>query len=174
MRVVCACHYQDPIREILLKLKFHEAGHFAEALGLLLADAARRVSAEQGVLWDSVAGIPLHPTRLRERGYNQAALLVQTLARTLGLEDLSPALARTRATQVQSLMESEEARRENLRGAFAVVAPARVRGRRVLLVDDVLTTGATLHACAVEIRTQGALDVTGAVVASGRRSLQAM
>ncbi len=168
---VAACFYRDPVREVLLQLKFHEAAHVAEALGLLVADAVMRVSAEQGILWDAAAAVPLHPTRLRERGYNQAGLIARTLARRLRIDDLSPALARTRATRVQSLQDTPEARRENLRGAFAAVAPERLRGRCVLLVDDVLTTGATLHTCAEVIQAAGAACVSGAVVAATRKSL---
>jgi len=168
---VAACFYRDPVREILLQLKFHEAGHVAEALGLLVADAVVRVSAEQGCLWDAVAAVPLHAARLRERGYNQAGLIARTVARRLGVDDLSPALVRTRATRVQSLQDTPDARKGNLRGAFAVGAPERLRGRRVLVVDDVLTTGATLHTCAEVVRAAGAADVAGAVVAATRKSL---
>lgn len=175
LRAVAACFYRDPIREILLQLKFHEQGSLAEALGLLIADAVRRVAAERAAggapAWDAVAAVPLHAARLRERGYNQAELVARTAARALGLDDLSGALARTRATRVQSLSESPEARRENLRGAFAATDPAAVRGRRILLVDDVLTTGATIHAGALALREAGAADVAGAVVAATRRSL---
>ena len=174
LHAVCACFYRDPVREIVLKLKFHEAGHVADALGLLLADAIRRTSVERGLLWDSVAAVPLHPTRLRERGYNQAGLVARTVARELRIDDLSFALARTRATRVQSLEESPEARRDNLRGAFDVVTPERLRGRRILVVDDVLTTGTTLHECALAVRAAGAADVAGAVAAATRRSLGGM
>ncbi len=108
--------------------------------------------------------VPLHPARLAERGYNQAALLGAAAARELGAPLQPRALLRTRNTSQQARLP-RAGRLENVAGAFRVRAPALVRGRRIVLVDDVATTGATLAACVAALRESGAVSVTPLVVA---------
>lgn len=121
-----------------------------------LAQALVAAAPSPGVLWavDVVAPVPLHPGRLRRRGYNQSAWLARAVARRAGLatEDL---LARTRATTTQVGL-NREARARNVKGAFRAERPERVAGRTVLLVDDVITTGATAAACARALKAAGA------------------
>jgi ComF family protein len=105
--------------------------------------------------YDVVMPVPLHRTRLRWRGFNQAALLGATLARRLRCPLDVTTLARTRHTPPQTARDRAE-RARNVRGAFAVRRPARVAGRRILLVDDVMTTGATADECARVLRAAGA------------------
>jgi ComF family protein len=112
---------------------------------------------------DVVVPVPLHRSRLRERGYNQAALLARALARAARLPVLSTGLVRRRPTPSQADLDAS-ARRANVRAAF--VASARVAGAAVVLVDDVLTTGATADACARALRDAGSRRVT--VVTVGR------
>src|SRR5471032_948554 len=107
---------------------------------------------------DLVVPVPLHPLRLWRRRYNQAAELARRLARD-GKLSYATALARSRPTPSQGAMASAKARRRNVLGAFKVPDPARVAGRRVLLVDDVLTTGATAEACARALKRAGAKRV---------------
>lgn len=102
--------------------------------------------------------VPLHPVRLRSRGFNQALLLARPLGRALGLPVAPRALRRIRRTQAQPGLGAAE-RRVNLAGAFVVCHPATVSGRHVVLVDDVLTTGATANACAGALRAAGASRV---------------
>lgn len=112
---------------------------------------------------DMVTPVPLHGARLRERGYDQAALLADAVARTLGAPFVPGLLVRTRATREQSRLRAA-GRRTNLAGAFAVPRPESVRGRALLVIDDVLTTGATLDAAGTALREAGA-ETLGAALA---------
>lgn len=119
------------------------------ALAPLLAQDAARVLSRRRVLLegvDLVLPVPLHPSRLKERGFNQAELLARELCASLRLPMNTDALVRVRDTGTQ-VQRGREQRLASMRGAFAVARPSAVRGKRILLVDDVLTTGATLIAC---------------------------
>src|SRR5439155_20729340 len=120
--------------------------------------------------------VPLHPARLRARGFNQALLLARALGRRLDLPVAPRVLVRRRATRAQPGLDAVE-RRRNLREAFRVRAPGTVAGRRVELVDDVLSTGAPADACARALLAAGAVRVDVYTVgraprASGRRGLE--
>ena len=108
---------------------------------------------------DLLVPVPLHRSRLWLRRYNQSAELARRLARDWGREYAPLALVRTRRTASQGAMPSARARRRNVLSAFRVPDPGMVRGRKVLLVDDVLTTGATVEACARALRRSGAADI---------------
>jgi len=102
--------------------------------------------------------VPLHPSRLRWRGFNQAALLAAPVARRLGCKLDVRSLIRVVATTPQTAKDIQT-RRRNVRNAFAVRRPGRIANRRVLLVDDVMTTGATANECARTLRAAGARSV---------------
>lgn len=138
-------------------LKFDGRRRLARPLAVLLH---RRVPPEPGTV---LVPVPLHPARLRRRGFDQAALLARHLARFAGLAHRPAALRRIRATAAQAHL-SRAARLANLAEAFAAV-PRHVAARPVVLVDDVATTGATLAACAAALRAAGARDVAAVVVA---------
>ena len=110
---------------------------------------------------DVVLPVPLHPLRLRERTYNQSALLAEELAKRLDRRFDDRSLARIRQTETQTHFNAKE-RRKNMAGAFSVVRPEWIRKRTVLLVDDVMTTGSTFDACAHALKQAGA-DVVWAV-----------
>ena len=112
---------------------------------------------------DLIVPVPLHPARQRERGFNQAALLAELLARKIGLP-LRPVLERIRYTTTQTAYDRTE-RMENLRDAFRLRKNRDVRGLHVLLVDDVLTTGSTLSECARVLKKAGAVSVYAATAA---------
>lgn len=121
---------------------------------LLAEDAPRRLSLAE---WDGLVPVPLHWTRRWQRGFNQAEVLARAVGRRHGIPVLGHALVRVRATPPQQ--GDVAARRRNVGDAFVVASPARVAGRRLLLVDDVFTTGATADACARILLRAGAVDV---------------
>ena len=118
---------------------------------------------------DVVVPVPLHRQRERERGYNQAALISKPLAKRLRLPHKALLLMRTKARPDKRILTLEE-RWESVRGAFATRPGSQVDNLRVLLIDDVLTTGATLDACARALREAGAKSVIGLTVARAIRN----
>ncbi|HYM81166.1 MAG TPA: ComF family protein [Candidatus Limnocylindria bacterium] len=149
----------DPLAESLVHaLKYQERWGLALDLGREMAGAL-----PPGYRPDLVLEVPLHPARRRERGYNQAALLADAVAEWTGAPRVHGALRRVRATPPQAWLGSHE-RRANLARAFALGRPRELEGREVLIVDDVLTTGATLEACLRPLRAAGA-RATGLVLA---------
>jgi len=163
--------YTGKLRRIVLRLKFAGDERLGRHLGELLAPTWDSLS-EVGK-FDSplIVPVPLHSSRRRERGFNQSELLATGLVRALRRRDGGTApqvakacLRRQRATPPQTGL-SVAARRENLRGAFEVAKPDEVRGREIVLVDDVMTTGATLSACARALKRAGAARVVGLTVA---------
>ena len=149
---------QGPVRTLVHDLKYHRAEWLAPALGELLHGCyLAHYAAERP---DVVVPIPLHPFKRLSRGYNQSELLARDLARRLGLPCAPRLVARVRNTATQTKRDRSE-RRRNMDGAFAV-RPARApfcAGKRVLLVDDVMTTGATFAAAARALRDAGAARV---------------
>jgi ComF family protein len=133
--------YDRRAEQVVHALKFGGRTGLARDLGVELARAAAHLARA-----DLVTEVPLHRARLRERGYNQAALLADALSEALGVPRASGLLERTRFTRAQARLGARE-RRAQMGGAFRVVRPAWVRARRVVIVDDVITSGATLEAC---------------------------
>jgi len=143
------------IREAVLLLKYGGRSSMGRHLGRLMAEAASGLlDLEQ---FDLLIPVPLHPRRERARGYNQAALLARALGRATGRPVGSRVLRRIRHTEAQHGGQRE--REENVKGAFGVARPDRVQGRKVLLIDDVFTTGATVSECAKVLLAAGADEV---------------
>ena len=145
--------YDLRAERVVHALKFEGRRALARDLGPVLARAARHLAGA-----DLVSELPLHRARQRERGYNQAALLAAALSDSLAVPRLPGVLERHRSTRAQALLGGAM-RRENLAGAFRVVRPQWVRGRRIILVDDVITSGATLEAAMAALKEAGAHPV---------------
>ncbi len=126
--------------------KYHSKAHIAYLLGQLYGVELRRSGRYDSI--ELVMAVPLHWRRLAGRGYNQSDYFARGLAKTLGVEHVKGTLKRNRSTSQQSLKNSKQARWDNVAGAFSVRHPQRLEGRSIMLVDDVITTGATIEACA--------------------------
>ncbi len=154
--------YEGTARKAVLALKFRGYRAGAEAMGELMADLA----VHEGFAFDAAVPVPLHNRRRRQRGYNQAELLAKPVASALGIPVRNDLLIRPRATRHQSLIADAFVRAANVAGAFA--AADDVAAMRLLLIDDVATTGATLRSCAAALHRAGAAGVAGLVFARER------
>lgn len=156
--------HRTPLREAVHALKYNGMHVLVEPL----AEILHQHWARQGVAVDAVLPVPLHPSRVRYRGYNQSALLGAAFARRAGLEYHGDWVVRVRRTRSQVGLTPRE-RWENVWRAFAVTSPG-VAGARILLIDDVMTTGATLEACAHALRGAGAAEVWALTLTRASRS----
>ncbi len=147
------------VRQAVHQFKYKHITAMAAPLGQLGAEFLRTYPLPGEVLMP----VPLHPRRLRERGYNQAALLATEIGKLSSLPVVEGALLRQRDTVTQARAASAAERRRNVRDAFA--SQRELHGERVLLIDDVCTTGATLDACAAALKAAGAGSVWGLTVA---------
>ena len=147
--------YQGPAREVVHALKYNYLSALARPLAVLMA---AYLAEEEAIEADLLVPVPLYGRRRRLRGYNQSALLARELGRIRGLAVDERALSRRRDTSPQARSADAEARRRNVADAFRAER-ARVEGRHILVIDDVMTTGATLDACAQALRRAGAASV---------------
>lgn len=160
-KCVAPLWYQDDVRLSHHRYKFDGVRCYADAYGLLMSRCAEtRLDGE----FDVVCWAPLSKKRLRKRGYDQAGLLAEVVAKELNLPK-EPLLEKVRDTAAQSAQTDGAARRANVLGAYRLKPNRQVAGKRVLLVDDVVTTGATLSECGRVLRTAGAGGVCGLVFA---------
>lgn len=144
--------HADGARDLVHLLKYDNLTSLAEPMAREMLPLAEEAEC------DVIVPVPLHGGRLRSRGYNQAALLAKHLARELNCQLDQQAARRTRATKPLAQSMDRHERRSIVAGAFAA-DPARAAGSRILLIDDVVTTGATLHECATALRTAGAASI---------------
>ena len=158
--------YEGSLRRLIRRLKFQRDRSALSAIQTLLAAAAEQLP--QAVTEATLAiPVPLHAERRRQRGFNQAELIFREGLEARGLL-WADILCRSRPTQPQYGLDARQ-RRENVRGAFSLQPGTELRDQQLLLVDDILTTGATLEACARVLHKAGAASITILVLASGRQ-----
>ncbi len=153
--------YEGDVRHSLHRYKFRGARHYAGPYGRHLA---LRIQADLEPA-DIITWVPVSAKRLRKRGYDQSRLLAETVSAELGIP-VRRLLEKTRDNRQNSTIQSPEERRANVLGVYRAVSPEDFRGKRVLLLDDILTTGATASECARTLRTAGAKQITFAAVAA--------
>jgi ComF family protein len=151
--------YRGSLEGVLRAMKFERHDFLDDALASLLEETLR----ERGDLrFDAIVGVPMSKAKERRRGYNQAELLARALARRIGIECDMRLLSRRGERQTQSALPKAQ-RAANVRGAFRAAAEAK--GKAILIVDDICTTGETLRACATALRKAGAARVCAIAVA---------
>ena len=159
-RGVAAVEYKGPVRSILYGIKYDGKGYLAENMAAILLPLLPAPA-----WYDVIVPVPMHPGKRSERGYCQTTLLARHLARETGKPLITDGLIRIRKTRPMSELPHEQ-RAVNIRGAFQVPDPEVFAGKRILLVDDLLTTGSTADECARVLKEAGARSVYLAVFAA--------
>jgi ComF family protein len=152
--------FDDVVREAIHQLKYRNLKAISPCLAELLADYLR----SNPLPGEALICVPLHPRRLRERGYNQSSLLARELGRCIALPVIEDCLIRVKQAQPQVRAVDVEERRRNVADAF-VCRDEKVSGKQIILIDDVCTSGATLESCAAALKNQGATSVWGLTLA---------
>lgn len=165
-KAVAGLWYENDVRKAIQRLKYHEKQNYARPLARVMAYAFRH-KLEEDV--DLVTFVPTNAATLRERGYNQAELLARELSVMLGVPCL-PTLEKQRETKPMHGLRPE-ARRANVLGAYRLCCSAEaVTGKRILVADDILTTGSTLSECARMLKSAGAARVLCVCAAAARKT----
>lgn len=158
---VSPLYYRDDVRKSILRFKFKGAAAYAECFGSMLADCIQQKLSGR---YDIISWVPLSLKREKSRGYDQAMLLAYAVA--LDLDDVAvETLRKHKDVQAQSSLVGKEKRRANVSGVYEVVDTELIIGKRVLLIDDVITTGATLSECSRMLLMAGAEEVLCAALA---------
>ena len=162
-RVRAAYRAVGTVREVVLRFKYQREYFLRPWLGRWMRDGFQRYYAEER--WDALIPVPIHPERRKERGFNQSSEIAGWLGSKVGVK-VEEGLVRVKATPPQARLRRAE-RLQNLRGALALAPGFDPQGRRLLLCDDVFTTGATADACARVLKQAGAEEVAALTVARG-------
>lgn len=158
-------YYEGNVRNSLLRYKFGGARHYAKSYGRFLA---MKVMNRYPEGFDLVTWIPVSPLRNLRRGYDQVKLLGSAMGKELGIRPVA-LIRKVRHNPAQSGIRDSEARRENVRGVYRVLPDREIQGKRILLLDDILTTGATAGEAARALKAAGAKEVHCAVMAAARK-----
>lgn len=157
--------YAGGYRDAVLRYKFNGKSFYAPFFGELLAQTVRK---ELDGTFDLITWVPVSKKRLRSRGYDQTRLLAEQTAKQLGLE-AAPLLTKIRHNPAQSGIRDAAARKSNVLNAYRVDCPERVSDKRILIIDDIITTGATLSECCRMLETAGAKRTVAAALAAAEK-----
>ncbi|MCL2820679.1 MAG: double zinc ribbon domain-containing protein [Oscillospiraceae bacterium] len=160
---VSPLYYTDNVRSSILRYKFSGASLYAEYYGEFLADCIREST---DIEHDIISWVPLSAKRERKRGYDQAKLLAEQTALLLN-ESIEPVLIKHRDVKAQSELGDKSERSSNISGAYSVINPEYIKDKRILLIDDVVTTTSTLEECTRTLLSAGAGSVICAALARG-------
>ena len=161
-------YYKDTVRDSILRYKFSGRRSYAPAYGRALAMKLQKEALDG---FDILTWVPIAPLRRLRRGYDQVALLADAVGSELGVIPVKT-LKKIRNTPPQSLLEDAAHRRANVLGAYRCVNPDLIRGKRIVLLDDIITTGATASECARVLLTAGAKEVYCAAVAVANHTIK--
>lgn len=158
-------YYEKDVRESLHRYKFSGCTGYAKGYAPYVAELIRQEYADQ---FDVLSWVPISRKRLKARGYDQSLLLAKAVGKLLGVRPIRT-LKKIRDTAPQSLTGSAEKRKSNIAGAYTACSPERFAGKRVLLLDDIITTGSTISECARTLGVAGSDRVICAAIACSRR-----
>ncbi len=162
-RIFCMCEYKGIIKQSIMRYKYFGKAHYYRTFAMIMADKLKEMINISE--FDIIISVPLHKQRERKRGYNQSLLISAELGRIMNISEKSRLLVRERYTDTQSLLHKNE-RYLNVKNAFRVTNENEVKGKSILLVDDVLTTGYTLNECSRMLKDSGAEKVYAVVIAA--------
>lgn len=161
-------YYEDTVRRSLLRYKFHNARSYSQCYGRMMA---MKITEDLPEEIDLVTWVPIGPKRKRKRGYDQVELLAEAVSQELAIP-AGRLLRKPRDNKPQSGLDTAESRRANVLGVYEICDPEMIRDRDILLLDDIVTTGATLSECARMLQGAGAKNVYCAAVAAVRNQKQ--
>lgn len=166
-RAIYPFSYKDkPIQKIIKAFKYHFIKDLKIPISRLMTGYLEKIKKQINLDDSILMPVPLHKKKFNQRGYNQSELIVSGIAKYLNAETANDCLSKIKSTKDQASLK-ENRRLENLKGAFLCVKPWLVSGRKIILIDDVYTTGATMQECARVLKEAGAKEVTGLVIARG-------
>lgn len=167
-KILSACEYAGLLRDKLLEFKFRGHRQLCTILALFIIEKLKMTNHRQ---FDIILSVPIHSSKLKERGYNQSELLANEVAKFLSIPISTQNLIKKKPTESQSKLDKKD-RWINVKDAFQVMDEEKINGKKVLLIDDIITTGATANECSKVLRQAGASRIYVATVATGKNDLE--
>jgi len=156
-------NYTDKIKDLIETYKFKRYTKLSEFFVPFVMEHIEKFIPE----FDVIIPVPLHPSRKRERGFNQIELILDKVSEKMGINYRKDVLIRVKPTKSQAKIKDDEKRKINVRGAFKIIKRSGIKNKNILIVDDVFTTGSTLEECAKVVKEKGALKVYALCIATG-------